>query len=153
MAKKSTNTKAEAANNRKALSKAEKEQQKRAELESKEDAKWAKGSKKNDKKEAEAEKKAALLAKKQEVQRLLAEEEKAMNKPKAPKPNYTPKKSLFTTERTTTTASASAKKCTPTALFDEEPVDGKVKPTLTEKDIEKHPERRFKNALKEFEER
>jgi hypothetical protein len=29
----------------------------------------------------------------------------------------------------------------------------KTKPILTEKDIEKHPERRFKNALKEFEER
>lgn len=34
---------------------------------------------------------------------------------------------------------------------DDEPK--KTKPILTEKDIEKHPERRFKNALKEFEER
>jgi hypothetical protein len=71
MAKKGTNTKVEAANNRKASSKAEKEQQKRADIEAKESAKWAKGAKKNDKKEAEVEKKAALLLKKQEIQRLL----------------------------------------------------------------------------------
>lgn len=71
MAKKTMNTKVEAANNRKASSRAEKEQQKKAEVESKEDAKWAKGAKKNDKKEAEAEKKAALLLKKQEAQRIL----------------------------------------------------------------------------------
>lgn len=71
MAKKTMNTKVEAANNRKASSKAEKEQQKRSEQEAKENAKWAKGAKKNDKKEAEAEKKAALLLKKQEAQKLL----------------------------------------------------------------------------------
>ncbi|CAO3655237.1 unnamed protein product [Mucor hiemalis] len=146
MAKKTMNTKVEAANNRKASSKAEKEQQKRSEQEAKENAKWAKGAKKNDKKEAEAEKKAALLLKKQEAQKLLAEEEKAINKPKAPKPNYT-KKSLFTTERTV------PKKTVPTTLYEEEDAPKKVKPILTEKDIEKHPERRFKNALKEFEER
>lgn len=146
MAKKNMNTKVEAANNRKASSKADKEQQKRAEQEAKEAAKWAKGAKKNDKKEAEAEKKAAQLLKKQEAQRLLAEEEKAMNKPRAPKPNYT-KKSLFTTERTV------PKKTVPTTLYDEEETPKKAKPILTEKDIEKHPERRFKNALKEFEER
>lgn len=35
----------------------------------------------------------------------------------------------------------------------EEDEPKKTKPILTEKDIEKHPERRFKNALKEFEER
>lgn len=148
MAKKTMNTKVEAANNRKASSRAEKEQQKKAEVESKEDAKWAKGAKKNDKKEAEAEKKAALLLKKQEAQRILAEEEKALNKPKTPKPNYTPKKSVFTTTEKTV-----VKKTVPTTLYDEEPNTKKTKPILTEKDIEKHPERRFKNALKEFEER
>ncbi|GAN10817.1 conserved hypothetical protein [Mucor ambiguus] len=146
MAKKSINTKVEAANNRKAGSRAEKEQQKRAEMEAKEDAKWAKGAKKNDKKEVEAEKKAAALAKKLEKQKLLDEEEKALNKPKAPKANYT-KKSVFTTEKTPAKKSA-----VPTALYDEDEPK-KTKPILTEKDVEKHPERRFKNALKEFEER
>lgn len=70
-----------------------------------------------------------------------------MNKPKAPKPNYTPKKSLFNTEK------AVNKNKSPTSSFVEEPSSRKVKPILTEKDIEKHPERRFKNALKEYEER
>ncbi|GAA5813251.1 hypothetical protein MFLAVUS_006726 [Mucor flavus] len=147
MAKKTANTKVEVAKGRKASSKAEKEQQKMAEVEAKDEAKWAKGSKKNDKKELEAEKKAALLLKKQEAQRILAEEEKNLVKPKAPKPNYTPKKSLFTTERVVT------KKTIPTTLDDDETSTKKVKPILTEKDIEKHPERRFKNALKEYEER
>lgn len=71
MAKKTANTKVEAAKGRKAVSKAEKDQQKKAEVEAKEDAKWAKGAKKSDKKELEAEKKAALLLKKQEAQRIL----------------------------------------------------------------------------------
>jgi hypothetical protein len=71
-----------------------------------------------------------------------------LSKPKAPKPNHTLKKSLFATEKTVTKKTA-----TPTTLFDEEPSSRKTKPILTEKDIEKHPERRFKNALKEFEER
>lgn len=71
-----------------------------------------------------------------------------MNKPKAPKANYTPKKSVFTTTEKTL-----VKKTVPTTLYDEEPNAKKTKPILTEKDIEKHPERRFKNALKEFEER
>lgn len=146
MAKKTANTKVEAANNRKASSRAEKEEQKKADMNAKEDAKWAKGSKKNDKKELEAEKKAALALKKQEAQRILAEEEKNLIKPKAPKPNYMPKKTLFTTEKT-----VSKKTTIPTELYDEEPVARK--PILTEKDIEKHPERRFKNALKEYEER
>lgn len=75
-----------------------------------------------------------------------AEEEKALNKPKAPKANYT-KKSVFTTERTPVKKSAA-----PTSLYEEDEPK-KTKPILTEKDIEKHPERRFKNALKEFEER
>lgn len=145
MAKKTANTKVEAANTRKASSRAEKQQQKESDISAKEDAKWAKGSKKNDKKELEAEKKTSLLLKKQEVQRILAEEEKNLNKPKAPKPNYMPKKSLFTTEKVV------AKKTIPTTLYDDEPVARK--PILTEKDIEKHPERRFKNALKEYEER
>ncbi|CAO3640198.1 unnamed protein product [Mucor fragilis] len=146
MARKGVNTKVEAANNRKAGSKAEKEQQKRAETEAKEDAKWAKGAKKNDKKELDAEKKAAALAKKLEKQKILEEEERALNKPKAPKPNYT-KKSIFTTEKTPAKKSA-----VPTSLYEEDEPK-KTKPILTEKDIEKHPERRFKNALKEFEER
>lgn len=71
MAKKSVNTKVEAANNRKAASKAEREAQKKAEVEALEDAKWAKGAKKNDKKEAEAEKKAAALQRKLEAKKLL----------------------------------------------------------------------------------
>ncbi|KAK4508882.1 uncharacterized protein ATC70_013505 [Mucor velutinosus] len=146
MAKKGVNTKVEAANNRKAGSRAEKEQQKRAEMEAKEDAKWAKGAKKYDKKELEAEKKAAALAKKLEKQKLLDEEEKALNKPKAPKANYT-KKSVFTTQKVPAKKSA-----VPNALHEEDEPK-KTRPILSEKDIEKHPERRFKNALKEFEER
>lgn len=71
MAKKSVNTKVEAANNRKAASKAEKDAQRKADLEAKEDAHWAKGAKKNDKKEAEAEKKAAALQRKLEAKKLL----------------------------------------------------------------------------------
>ncbi|KAI7899473.1 uncharacterized protein BX663DRAFT_460101 [Cokeromyces recurvatus] len=149
MARKGVNTKVEAANNRKAQAKAEKDKAKRAELEALEDAKWSKGAKKNDKKEAEAAKKAAALQRKLEAQKQLAEEEKALNKPKAPKPNYMKKTSIYTTERTT------AKKSNiPTSLTNEEEQQSQAtKPILTEKDIEKHPERRFKNALKAFEER
>jgi hypothetical protein len=71
MAKKTINTKVEAANNRKSASRSEREAQKKADMDALEDAKWAKGSKKNDKKEAEAEKKAAALEKKLEAKKLL----------------------------------------------------------------------------------
>ncbi|KAI9470020.1 MAG: hypothetical protein EXX96DRAFT_588459 [Benjaminiella poitrasii] len=148
MARKGTNTKVEAANNRKAQAKAEKEKSKKAELDALEDSKWSKGAKKNDKREVEAAKKAAALLRKQEIQKQLAEEEKNLNKPKAPKPNYTKKTSIFTTERTT-----AKKSSIPTSLTDDDESANKSKPILTEKDIEKHPERRFKNALKAFEER
>ncbi|KAI8987271.1 hypothetical protein BDF20DRAFT_254455 [Mycotypha africana] len=133
MAKKKTvNTKVEAANARKAAGKAEKENKKKAEIEA--------------------------LRRKQEAQKQLEEEEKALNKPKAPsKPNYT-KKVVYTPNK----PASAAKKSTETAPADkketEEAASNKKKTNnvdkvLTENDIEKHPERRFKTALKDFEER
>jgi hypothetical protein len=86
------------------------------------------------------------LQKKQEIAQQLAEEEKTLSKPKPAKAQV--KKALFTTER----VRPSATKATKFDSSDEE-TQKKLKPILTDKDIEKHPERRFKNALKEFEER
>ncbi|KAI8375635.1 hypothetical protein EDC96DRAFT_475024 [Choanephora cucurbitarum] len=138
MAKKTSNSKAEAANGRKAAAKAEKDQKKQMDLEAKEDAKWTKGAKKNDKKEAEASKKADLLQKKLEKQRILAEEEAALNKkPKANKPSGV-RKMVFNPS-----GPAESSKVT----------DKKEFRLLTENDVEKHPERRFKHALQEFEDR
>lgn len=86
------------------------------------------------------------MQKKQEIAQQLAEEEKTLSKPKPAKAQV--KKALFTTER----VRPSATKATKFDSSDEE-TQKKLKPILTDKDIEKHPERRFKNALKEFEER
>jgi hypothetical protein len=57
MAKKGANTKVEAANNRKASSKADKERQKEADREAKEAEKWSQGSKKKGRKDVDVEKK------------------------------------------------------------------------------------------------
>ncbi|KAI8377535.1 uncharacterized protein BYT42DRAFT_605200 [Radiomyces spectabilis] len=157
MAKKGGNSKAEAAKDKKAAVKAEKDRAKQQEMEAKEADKWAQGAKGKNKKEAEAEKKAAALAKKQEAARQLAEEEKELSKFK-PTAKGSDKKAAKKSAKVE--ADSHARRTIPefSASNIDDAIDllslnddgsGPVKA----KDIEKHPERRFKAALAAYEER
>ncbi|CAO3648092.1 unnamed protein product [Mucor hiemalis] len=140
MAKKGTNDKKEAGNAKKAAAKAEKDNKKAAANEAAEADKWAQGSKgKNVKKEDAEAKKAAAAAKKAEAARLLAEEEK----------QFKSKPTLKGVDK------KAAQKLLKMKLLVKLDVSfpnfqlqfGQVK------DVEKHPERRFKAAFAAFEER
>ncbi|KAI9023064.1 hypothetical protein CLU79DRAFT_750143 [Phycomyces nitens] len=153
MAKKTPNSKAEAANAKKGAAKAEKDKAKANEVAAKEAEEWSQGAKGKGKKDNEAEKKAAALAKKQEAARLLAEEEKSLPKAK-------PKGDKVAAKKTAKVEAASqARRVIPefsaTNIDDALDLltldDGSA--PVKSKDIEKHPERRFKAALAAFEER
>ncbi|KAF7729546.1 hypothetical protein EC973_004220 [Apophysomyces ossiformis] len=151
MAKKGGNSKAEAANAKKAASKAEKDKAKAVEMEAKEAEKWSQGAKGKGKKEAEAEKKAAQLAKKQEAARLLAEEEKSLPGKAKGGDKVAAKRSAKAD------AGSHAKRTIPE--FSASNIDDAIDllsiddKAAQNKDIEKHPERRFKAALEAYTER
>ncbi|KAI8975512.1 hypothetical protein BDF20DRAFT_836902 [Mycotypha africana] len=154
MAKKGPNSKAEAANAKKAAAKAEKDKKAAAAAEASEADKWSKGAKKNNKKEEAEAKKAAAAAKKAEAAKLLAEEEKQFTK----KPLLKGADKKAAQKSAKNAAAGEARRVIPefsaTGIDDALELlsvddNGPVK----SKDIEKHPERRFKAALTAFEER
>ncbi|KAG0166832.1 hypothetical protein DFQ28_006843 [Apophysomyces sp. BC1034] len=151
MAKKGSNSKADAANAKKAASKAEKDKGKAMEMEAKEADKWSQGAKGKNKKEAEADKKAALLAKKQEAARLLAEEEKSLPSKAKGSEKVAAKRSAKAD------AGAQVRRTIPE--FSATNIDDAIDllsiddKNARAKDVEKHPERRFKAALAAYEER
>ncbi|KAI7905822.1 uncharacterized protein BX663DRAFT_483509 [Cokeromyces recurvatus] len=152
MAKKGPNSKAEAANARKAASKAEKDRKAAEAAEAAESSKWAEGAKKNKKEEQEA-KKAAAAAKKAEAARLLAEEEKEFKK----KPTLKGVDKKAAQKSAKNEAAGHARRVIPE--FSASGIDDALDllslndKSVKSKDIEKHPERRFKAALAAFEER
>ncbi|KAI8983683.1 hypothetical protein BDB01DRAFT_850357 [Pilobolus umbonatus] len=153
MAKKGPNGKAEAANAKKAAVKAEKDKKSTIAAEQAESEKWAKGSKGKNKKEAEEEKKAALLAKKAENAKLLAEEEKQFNK----KPTLKGVDKKAAQKSAKNDAAGQARRVIPefsaTGIDDALDLLSVDDSTVKSKDVEKHPERRFKAALAAYEER
>ncbi|CAO3622951.1 unnamed protein product [Cunninghamella blakesleeana] len=144
MGKKTANSKAEAAKEKKAAVKNEKDCAKQAQAEAAEADKWS---------QADAEKKAAAAAKKAEAAKLLAQEEKELGnaKPKlSGADKKAGKKSAKIAQETATRRTIP--EFTATNIddaIDLLSLDDKIKA----KDIEKHPERRFKAALAAFEER
>ncbi|CAO3586168.1 unnamed protein product [Absidia cylindrospora] len=155
MAKKGGNSKADAAKEKKAASKNEKDRAAKAKEEEANSEKWSQGAKKNNKKESEAEKKAAAAAKKIEAAKLLAEEEKELAKSK-PKVSGAAKSAAKKSAKVD--QASTARRTIPefSASNIDDALDllslnegGAVKA----KDIEKHPERRFKAALAAYEER
>ncbi|KAG1305504.1 hypothetical protein G6F64_008328 [Rhizopus arrhizus] len=154
MAKKGPNSKAEAANAKKAAAKAEKDKQKSAAAEAAESSKWAEGAKKgNNKKEQEEEKKAAAAARKAEAARLLAEEEKEFKK----KPTLKGADKKAAQKSAKVDAAGRSRRVIPefTASGIDDALDllSLNDSSVKAKDIEKHPERRFKAAYAAFEER
>ncbi|CEP11800.1 hypothetical protein [Parasitella parasitica] len=153
MAKKGPNSKAEAGNARKAANKAEKDKKASAAAEVAEAEKWAQGAKGKNKKEDLEAKKTAAAAKKAEAAKLLAEEEKQFNK----KPTMKGADKKAAQKSAKIDAASQARRVIPefSASNIDDALDilsideGRVKA----KDVERHPERRFKAALAAFEER
>ncbi|KAI9475894.1 MAG: hypothetical protein EXX96DRAFT_609779 [Benjaminiella poitrasii] len=152
MAKKGPNSKAEAANAKKAAAKAEKDKKSAAVAEAAEASKWSQGAKKNKKEDAEA-KKAAAAAKKAEKEKLLAEEEKEFSK----KPTMKGVDKKAAQKSAKNEAAGHARRVIPE--FSASGIDDALDllslddKSVKAKDIEKHPERRFKAAFAAFEER
>ncbi|KAG0223933.1 hypothetical protein BGW41_005283 [Actinomortierella wolfii] len=164
MAPRKENSKVAAANERKAAAQAAKNAKKAAEDEAREAAEWSKGAKTN-KKEAEEQKRQEALARKKEAQRLLEEEEKSL-KGKAPKPARGEEKKAA---KRTVKAEASTKEVKVIEEFSASNIDdaldllsltgsgatgsGSNITTGKGKDIDRHPERRFKAAFAAYLER
>ncbi|GAB5588210.1 hypothetical protein Unana1_03110 [Umbelopsis nana] len=156
------NTKVAAANDRKASAQKEKDKKKAEESEQREAADWAGGAKGKSKKDADAEKKAAAAAKKAEAARLLAEEEKELAKSKPTKPlkgeekKAAKKSSVVNNDsqarRVIPEFSASNLDDAIDLLTLDGPGSGSAGGPKN-KDVEKHPERRFKAALAAYTER
>ncbi|KAI7889937.1 uncharacterized protein EV154DRAFT_445349 [Mucor mucedo] len=154
MAKKGSNDKKEAGNAKKAASKAEKDNKKAAASEAAESEKWAQGAKgKNNKKEDAEAKKAALAEKKAEAARLLAEEEKQFKS----KPTLKGVDKKAAQKSAKHEAVGQTKRVIPefsaTGIDDALDLLSIDDTGSKAKDVEKHPERRFKGALAAFEER
>ncbi|KAL7319424.1 hypothetical protein PS15m_002560 [Mucor circinelloides] len=154
MAKKGPNSKAEAGNAKKAANKAEKDKKANAAAESAEAEKWAQGAKgKNNKKEEAEAKKAAAAAKKAEAAKLLAEEEKEFKK----KPTLKGVDKKAAQKSAKHEAAGQARRVIPefsaTGIDDALDLLSIDEGSAKAKDIEKHPERRFKAALAAYEER
>ncbi|CDH55264.1 hypothetical protein RO3G_03505 [Lichtheimia corymbifera JMRC:FSU:9682] len=149
------NSKVEAANAKKAAAKAEKDRAKAAEAEAKEAEKWSKGAKGKGKKEAEAEKKAQQAAKKAELAKLKAQEEEEIAKLKPKGAAKSAAKKSAKVE-----AASQARRTIPEFsasniddALDLLSIDDSKKGPISSKDVDRHPERRFKAALAAYEER
>lgn len=165
MAPRKENSKVAAANERKAASANVKNAKKAAEQESVESADWAKGAKGN-KKEAEEQKRLELLAKKREAARALEEEEKGL-KSKPTKPvKGEEKKAIKKTQK----VEAFNEEVKVVEEFSASNIDdaldllsltgpgsgGPGQAAITTgkgKDVDRHPERRFKAAFAAYVER
>ncbi|KAG0320690.1 hypothetical protein BG000_003480 [Podila horticola] len=159
MAPRKENSKVAAANDRKAAAQNVKNAKKAADQEVAEAADWSKGSKAN-KKEAEEQKRLEQLAKKREAARALEEEEKAL-KSKPTKPlKGEEKKAIKKTQK----AEAFSNEVKPIEEFSASNIDdaldllsltgastgGSGQGPITTgkgKDVDRHPERRFKAAF------
>ncbi|KAG0365292.1 hypothetical protein BC939DRAFT_441609 [Gamsiella multidivaricata] len=165
MAPKKENSKVAAANERKAAAQNQKNAKKAVEQESAEAAEWSKGSKAN-KKEAEEQKRQELLAKKREAQRALEEEEKTL-KSKPSKPVKGEEKKAVKKAQKVEAFSSETK---PVEEFSASNIDdaldlltltgpstgGSGQAPITTgkgKDVDRHPERRFKAAFAAYVER
>ncbi|KAG2178740.1 hypothetical protein INT43_001586 [Umbelopsis isabellina] len=156
------NTKVAAANERKAAAQADKDKKKAQVSEEHEAAEWSSGSKGKSKKDQDAEKKAAVAAKKAEAAKQLAEEEKELAKTKPAKPlkgeeKKAAKKSSAVNKdsqarRVIPEFSASNLDDALDLLAIDGPGAGAVGGAKN-KEVEKHPERRFKAALAAYTER
>ncbi|KAI9284055.1 hypothetical protein BC943DRAFT_343730 [Umbelopsis sp. AD052] len=155
------NTKVAAANERKAASQNQKDKKKNEEAEQREAEDWAGGSKGKSKKDADAEKKAAVAAKKAEAARLLAEEEKEFkSKPAKPLKGEDKKAAK---KSSAVNSDSQARRVIPEFsasnlddAIDLLSLDGPGGGTAggpKNKEVEKHPERRFKAALAAYTER
>ncbi|KAF9156291.1 hypothetical protein BGX21_008480 [Mortierella sp. AD011] len=159
------NAKAAAANERKAAAANEKNAKKAAEKEAAEAAEWSKGAKVN-KKDAEEQKRQEQLAKKREAQRALEEEEKGL-KSKPSKPIKGEEKKAVKKAQKVEAFSTEVK---PVEEFSASNIDDALDllsltgsstggsgqgPTTTGKgkDVDRHPERRFKAAFAAYLER
>ncbi|RUS31745.1 hypothetical protein BC938DRAFT_477190 [Jimgerdemannia flammicorona] len=156
--KKTENTKVTAAKEKKAAVEAEASKKKAIEKEVKESAEWSVGAKGPGKKEAEAAKKAELAAKKAEAARLLAEEERniAKSKPLIRPVKGDEKKAVKKAQAVDEISEAkrSIPEFTATNIDDALDLltlattdDGSPSLGKGGKQIERHPERRFKAAL------
>ncbi|KAH8554425.1 hypothetical protein BGW37DRAFT_484795 [Umbelopsis sp. PMI_123] len=156
------NTKVAAANERKAANQKEKDKKKADEAEQREAADWSSGSKGKSKKDADAEKKAAAAAKKAEAAKLLAEEEKELGKTKPIKPLKGEDKKAAK-KSSAINSDSQARRVIPefSASNLDDAIDllsldgpgGGAAGGPKNKDIEKHPERRFKAAFAAYTER
>ncbi|KAG0265003.1 hypothetical protein DFQ27_000878 [Actinomortierella ambigua] len=158
MAPRKENSKVAAANERKASAQAAKNAKKAADDEARDAAEWSKGSKGN-KKESEEQKRQEQLARKKEAQKLLEEEEKGI-KSKAPKAVRGEEKKAV---KKTVKAEASTKEVKVVEELSASNIDdaldllsltgtgatgsGTNVTTGKGKDIDRHPERRFKAAF------
>ncbi|KAF9099109.1 hypothetical protein BGX27_000667 [Mortierella sp. AM989] len=165
MAPRKENSKVAAANERKAASANVKNAKKAADQEANEAADWSKGSKGN-KKEAEEQKRQEQLAKKREAQRVLEEEEKSL-KSKPTKPVKGEEKKAVKKAQKVEAFSSEVK---PVEEFSASNIDdaldlltltgsstgGSGQAPITTgkgKDVDRHPERRFKAAFAAYVER
>ncbi|KAG0315663.1 hypothetical protein BGZ99_007326 [Dissophora globulifera] len=165
MAPKKENSKAAAANERKAAAANAKNSKKAAEQEAAEASEWSKGSKAN-KKEAEEQKRLEQLAKKREAQRALEEEEKSLKSKPAKPVKGEEKKAVKKAAK----VEAFSNEVKPVEEFSASNIDDALDLlTLTgpstggiglssvaigkNKDVERHPERRFKAAFEAYKDR
>ncbi|KAG0303310.1 hypothetical protein BGZ97_001959 [Linnemannia gamsii] len=163
MAPRKENSKVAAANERKAANTTAKNNKKAAEIEANEAADWAKGAKGN-KKEAEEQKRQEQLAKKREAARALEEEEKNLKS----KPSRTVKGEEKKAIKKTQKVEAFGNEVKVVEEFSASNIDdaldlltltgapaGTNGPITTGKgkDVDRHPERRFKAAFAAYVER
>ncbi|KAG0231777.1 hypothetical protein BGX31_005365 [Mortierella sp. GBA43] len=162
--KKGENSKVTAAKDRKAAAQGAKDAKKAAEKETADAADWAKGSKGN-KKELEEQKRQEQLAKKREAQRALEEEEKTLKSKPSKAVTGEEKKAIKKTQK----VEAFSEEVKPVEEFSASNIDdaldllsltgssggsGSTNVTTGKgKDIDRHPERRFKAAFAAYLER
>ncbi|KXX75441.1 hypothetical protein MMYC01_207588 [Madurella mycetomatis] len=147
------NSKKAAGNARKAEAAAKKAAAADAEREAAEAAKWEKGAKSNAKKEAEAAKKAEQARKKAERDAMLAEEEKNNPSRSTPRNSKTAVKKTRGLDLSQLDGGGSNSLSALSASGIDNALDALSLTAPSDAKIDKHPERRYKAALAQFEER
>lgn len=145
------NSKKAAGQARKADAAAKKSAAADAEREAAEAAKWDKGAKSNAKKEAEAEKKAELARKKAEREALLAEEEKNTPGRSAPKNAKAAVKKTRGLDLSQLDGDGGLPALSASGI--DNALDALSLTSKSDAKVDRHPERRFKAAYAQFEER
>ncbi|KAK3906301.1 hypothetical protein C8A05DRAFT_40903 [Staphylotrichum tortipilum] len=147
------NSKKAAGQARKADAAAKKAASAEVEKEAAEASKWDKGAKSNGKKEAEAEKKAELARKKAERDALLAEEEKNTPGRSAPKNSKAAPKKTRGLDLSQLEGGGSGGLPALNASGIDNALDALSLAAKSDTKVDRHPERRFKAAYAQFEER